>query len=178
MINLLPSYYKDKINQEKNWKKLLILQISFIVLLLFLLSSLFFLKENIFSLLKKEDYLKNDIDFSRVAEKEATVNSFNRKFSELNYFYRKSTRTINLIEDIYLSLPEGTYIKTIDFSKKIDPSLEEEVNQVILSGYSPNWDLLLEIENNLNDNFSSVEFSSSTWTQVEDINFLVSFQLI
>jgi len=129
-------------------------------------------------LLEKEQFLieKREADFSDVLEKEKKVRELGEMLSKIDVFYQKSTGTVDLFEEVYQTLPPGTYLTEFRFVRKKDADKEKEIGQIALSGYSPDWESLLELEKNLKERFSNVRFSSGIWTQLKDINFLVNIE--
>ncbi len=179
MINLLPFYQKIKINREKKWKFFSLF--SFYIIIFFIFLSFYLcLIINIssrFLRIEGSDFNNEKIDLPVILEKEEKIMKINKLLSEIDYFQNKSLIITDILREIHEILPDGTYVKSFQFNKKIDEKDKKDINEIILSGYSPDWQSLLKIEEGLKNNFSNIKFSPGTWTEIENINFLVSFEI-
>lgn len=168
MINLLPPNQKKEINQEKKWKTVFVFLFFVFVFSFVTAFSFYYIKDIGVPLLKKE------IEVIRIekemlpdnSEKENKVKELKEITSQLDSFYDNSIYLGSVLEEIYETLPEESYITTFRFDK----------DKVFLSGYASNWHSLNETEEKFKEKFSS-DFSPESWTKTEDINFLISFKI-
>jgi len=75
-------------------------------------------------------------------------------------------------------LPSNTYLTNFRLSTVMLKEKENELS-ISLSGFSPDRDVLMEFQKNLEseDMFQEVDFPPSNWVKPNDIDFLVSFKV-
>lgn len=181
MLNLLPPQQKKELLEETNWKILLIL----ITALTFFLAALFFvlLLINIIILSNLEIQKINSSrqgetpDDLQIIKKD--LSDFNQTVSELDDFYKNQIVLTDTIEKISkLILSSDLYLKDFNF---IASSLQQKefTGQIVLSGFAPRRDALLNFKNDLTEikNFQEINFPSSNWVKPVNIDFTVNFKI-
>ncbi len=179
MINLLPFKQKEKIEKEKRLRNLLSLLFVLLVFLIFLSSIFYSLKIFALNFLEEDNSftIEDELKRLKIEENEKEVHNFNVLAQQISSFYEKRFLTVDIFKKIYESLPAGAYVNNFETNRREDPGQKKEIVRVILRGYSPDWQSLLKMEEALKTNFHDVEFSAGTWTQLEDIDFLVTFEI-
>ena len=95
------------------------------------------------------------------------------------YFYQKKFDLTDILEQIYQTLPQGTYLTRFTFSPLTQTQKEKYLAQISLSGFCPNRETLIKLKENIEgvEIFSEVSFPASNWIESTDINFSVTFKL-
>ncbi len=180
MINLLSSKEKLVLIEEENQKLILILgTILFLALLCFALI-LLSIKIHISGELETQKIFleQKKLDSSSIQEVEQEIKHQNLSFLELKTFYEKDFRKSEILEMVSQKLPPNTYLTNFRLSTVMLKEKENELS-ISLSGFSPDRDVLMEFQKNLEseDMFQEIDFPASCWVKPNDIDFLVSFKV-
>lgn len=169
MINLLPPEEKKELLSEEVKRLTLILGVVAFSSLICLIIILGFLK---IYLLIQIDIQKNILE---VAKKQAedsktqvtqkNIEDFNQKFSRINDFYEQKTNLEEVLEKLIQTIPEKIYLTDLSFSKTPP--------QIILAGFSPSRELLVQFKKNLEEKeeFTEIYFPPSSWIEPVDVDF-------
>jgi len=143
----------------------------FFLFLFFLFLSLSFYLINEFGVsdLKKEKRLikEKKSEIPDTEEKEEKMKEFNQVMSGMDSVYSEYNSVTPIFEDISDTLPVGCYLTSFRF----------DGSSVNLSGRASDWELLLEVEESFKEKFSNVDFSPGSWTQAENVDFLIKFEV-
>jgi len=169
MINLLPPKEKEELFAEEAKRLTLVLVAVISLSLLCLIIILVFLKI----------YLLIQIDFQRtnleLIKKQAEdpqaqiiqekVENFNQKLERITDFYEQKINLIEAIEELTKTIPEGIYLADLSYSKLS--------SQMILAGFAPSRELLVQFKKNLEEKeeFQEIYFPPSNWTEPINVNF-------
>lgn len=169
MINLLPLEEKKVILAEKTKKLILILALVVLFALICLIIILAFLKI----------YLLIQIDFQEVnlelTKKQAEgselqiirekIKDSNTKFERADNFYEQKFSLEEALRKLIQTIPEGIHLTDLSYSK--------ESLQILLAGFSPSRDLLVQFKKNLEEreDFQEIYFPPSTWIEPVNIDF-------
>ncbi len=171
MINLLPQEERYKLRRERKIKEFLILGFVFLTLLaslaLMLCGTLFSLRGKIVFEEKILERAQGKIISSQEEELKEEIALFNQAAEKVVFYESEYTSAINVLERINQAKPEKVAVYNLSY--------QAEESKVSLSGYSPNRNLLLELKDNLEQEFDSVSFPPSSWVKRVDIEFSVSF---
>lgn len=174
MINLIPPEYKQELLKEKQFKIAMILvmiAISFLVSLVIILFSIQVYTDS--QLAAEKDFLENsqkEMEFSKIEQLEYEVTSTNKEVSQLNTFYAQQVSIAEILEEISQVLPQGIYLNSVTLNLSVE---KDYCFSLLLNGFSPDRQSLLDLEKNLgNDSFfKDFSFPPSTWTKSENIEF-------
>lgn len=175
MLNLLPPQYKEELKKEINFKQILILgtiSLIFLVsLILVLLSNNIYIKGEADSQKFSVGLGEQAVQVGEIREVRAKIVQAAQAISKLNSFYKNKRDSTEILENIFQTLPENTYLTSLSWQK--------DSGRVLLSGFSPGRDILLEFKNNLEakDRFFEVDFPPQNWVKPTDIFFQVSFKV-
>ncbi len=180
MINLLSPKEKLVLIEKENQKLILILGIILFLALLCLALILLSIKIHISGELEAQKIFleQKKLDNSSTQEIEQEIKDQNLSFSDLKTFYEKDFRKSEILERISQNLPSSTYLTSFHLSNIISKNKESEL-LIFLSGFSPDRDVLLQFQKNLEneDMFQEVDFPPSNWVKPNDIDFSVSFKI-
>lgn len=175
MINLLPPQYKSELKKEENWKLILILGILFLIFLISLISILlaikFYLQGELELTKASLDLEEKSLKTSGIQDLREKIKLFNQNLSKLNNFYEKQTSAITILEKIFKTLPPEISLTSFSWQKN--------TSQVALSGFSPNREVLLRFQKNLQEvkEFTEIDFPAQNWIKPTDIEFYVTFKI-
>ena len=173
MINLLPPQQKEELLEEEKYNLVLILGILFLIFLVSLILILFSIKIFISGetdvqriLLSAEEKRFKESQIQNLEEK---IDASNQTLSKLNLFYQNQLNLTETLEKISGTLPPGTYLTTLNFN----------LAQISLSGFSPTREILLELKENLEKEkiFGEIYFPPSNWVKPTDIDFSVTLRI-
>ena len=177
MINLLPSQEKEELKKEEQFKVILILGIvaiaSLISFSLVLASINIFLSGEVESqkiiYVQREKELKNP----EIQTFQANLTDFNKKISQLNYFYQNQVEFTKILEKISGTIPPEISALSLSLS------LEEKTIKCSLSGFSPDREILIQFRDTLEkeEGFTEVYIPPASWTKPKDISFTVNFNI-
>jgi Tfp pilus assembly protein PilN len=173
MINLLPPQYKAELKEEENWKLTLILSILFLTFLVCSALILFSIKISISGQLEAQKILllqeEEKFEESQIQSLEEKITISNQTLFKLNSFYRSQNNLTEILEKISETLPSSVYLTTLDLN----------LAQISLSGYSPTREILLEFKKNLEKEklFEEIYFPPSNWVKPSNIDFSVNFKV-
>jgi cell division protein FtsL len=178
MINLLPPKEKEKVFNEKKQRIISTLMFFLVVFLLF--TSVTFYTTKHFGLqiinIERDLFHQKKKDFAGLIEKEEDVKKLNNRLLKIDNFTRERvnldkifTRIDNLSSDILL--------ESFDYEQITAETENKSAHQITLAGKASTWEQLVNFEEKLKNNFSEVKFSEDSWSQVENINFLVKFNI-
>jgi len=174
MINLLPPQYKAELKEEENWKLTLILSLLFLIFLVCLTLILFSIKIFISGQLEVQKTLllqeEKKFEESQIQNLEEKIATSNQTILKLDSFYQGQISLAGILEKIFETLPSDVYLTTLDFN----------LGQFSLFGYSPTREILLEFKENLEKEelFEEIYFSPSNWVKPSDIDFSVNFKIV
>lgn len=176
MINLLPPDQKAEVFNEK--KERIVITLMFFLVLFLLFASITIYIARYYSLNalseKEADFASKKADFVEVTEKKDDIAALNQKVSQLDDFKDNSVNLYEVFLDVNESMKGTARLDSLEYRR--DGSGGDVVYEITLSGYSPSWENLVHLEEELEDRFSNVNFSSDSWTQTKDINFFVKFE--
>lgn len=180
MINLLSPKEKLILIQEENQKLILILGIILFLALICFALILLSIRIYISGELEAQKIFleQKKLDSSSTQEIEQEIKYQNLSFFDLKAFYEKDFRKSEILEKISQHLPSSTYLTNFYLSTIIS---KEKENQLLISfsGFSPDRDILLEFQRNLEseDMFQQVDFPPSNWVKPNNIDFSVNFKI-
>jgi len=175
MINLLPPSYQQELRQEENRRLILILGMLFLIFLISVTSILFSVKLYIQGKLESVNVLldleEKTLQTSEIQSFRERINSINQNLSKLNAFYEKQISSISILEKVFKTLPPEIYLTAFSWQKN--------TSQVIISGFSPNREILFLFQKNLEESkeFSGIELPTQNWIKPVDIDFRVTFKI-
>ncbi len=173
MINLLPFQEKEILRQEEKHNLVLILGILFLIFLISSILILFSIKIFISGEIEIQRILlsaeEKRFKESQIQNLEEKINASNQTLSKLNLFYQNQLNLTETLEKISGTLPPGTYLTTLNLN----------LAQISLSGFSPTREILLEFKENLDKEgtFGEIYFPPSNWVKPIDIDFSVNFKI-
>lgn len=172
-INLLPPKAKTELFQEEI-KKLII--ISGILVLLFFTSLtliLFAVKTYISAKVASYEILveseQKQLETPATKDLKQKVTLINKNLSKLNSFYQEKANLIGVFETIADILPSEMYL--------VNFSYQEKTSEIILSGFAPYRETLLEFKKNIEKEFPGSYFPPQNWIKSKDIDFQVKFKI-
>ena len=175
MLNFLPSKQKEELKQEENLKLVLALGIIILAFLASLILVLFAIKISLSTDLEiqevdfkqREKELENPV----TQELEEKIKKYNLILSKLEVFYRDQPDLTPMLEKISQTLPKGIYLTGLNFNS--------QTFQISLTGFSPTRETLTQFKENLEkiEGLEKIEFSSASWFQATNINFLVNLKI-
>jgi len=174
MINLLPPQQKEELLEEEKYNLVLTLGILFLIFLISLILILFSIKIFISGEIEAQKILflgeEKKFKESQIQNLEEKINISNQTFSKLNLFYQNQLNLTGILEKISGTLPPGTYLTTLNFN----------LAQISLSGFSSTREILLEFKKNLEQEkiFGEIYFPPSNWVKPTDIDFSVTLRII
>ncbi len=178
MINLLPYHQKRKVADEIRWR-LLVSIFSMLALLGLMLSAtlyaLNFVSAELISA-ERDRISRIEDEMSTAVFREGQIRSFNETISELISIHVGSADMTDLFRSLHDALPPGSRIDSVRYDRSIDDS-GEVVHQMMVSGYAPEWQSMLEIERGLEERFDEITFSPGVWTRLSDIDFSITLIL-
>ena len=173
MINLLPPQQKRDLLGEERFKLILILGILLLVFLILLSLILLSIKIYISGQVEYQKILANLGEkelpqFNALKEK---LNSIDKDLSKIDSFYQGQFNLTEFLERISKITPEGIYLKSFSYQKG--------TSQIILSGFSPTVEVLVDFKENLEkqENFKEIRFSPTAWIKLVDIDFDLTFKI-
>jgi len=179
MINLLPPQEKEELKQEESFKLVLILGILILIFLICLSLILFSIGISIGGQLAIEKALlsQKETEISHLRDLEKEIKNLNLTFSKLDSFYQKNPNFVKILEITSKTLLPGTYLTSFNFNPLAKD--KKYLGEVILNGYSPTREILLEFKKNLEQEelFQEVYFPPANWVEPTDINFTVNFKI-
>jgi len=179
MINLLPPQEKEELKQEESFKLVLILGILILIFILCLSLILFSIGISIGGQLAAQKVFlsQKETEISQFQELEKKIKNLNLTFSKLDSFYQENPSFVKILEITSKTLPSGTYLTSFNFNPLAKD--KKYLGEVILNGYSPSREILLEFKKNLEQEelFQEVYLPPTNWVEPTDINFTVNFKL-
>lgn len=171
MINLLPPEEKKGLLTEETKRLAIILGFVFLSSLFCLIIILGFLK---IYLLIQIDIQKSTLGLiekqAEISETQAVIEKIedsNQKLVRINNFYEQRSNLEEALEELTQTIPEGIYLTDLSYSKNS--------SQIILAGFSPSQDLLVQFKKNLEqkkEEFPETYFPVSSWSELLDIDFI------
>ena len=150
MINLLPPENKEEFLREKNWKIIMILGIN--LLLILICFSLILYAINIFILGELNSQIiiyqqkEREFENSKIYEIERSLKIFNESLLKLDYFYQDRFNGEKILEEISEVIPSEISLANLSLNFKDG---QEKKVECVLSGFSPNREILLNFKENL-----------------------------
>jgi Tfp pilus assembly protein PilN len=169
MINLLPPEEKKALLAEKARRLIIVLGLVVLLSLFCLIIILISLK---IYLLIQIDAQKNILEAARSQTEnleaqaiQEKTEDFNKKLSRIGDFYQQKANLGEIIEELAQTIPGRIYLVDLSYSKN--------TNQIILAGFSPSRDLLVQLKKNLEEEekFQKVYFPPSSWIEAANIDF-------
>ena len=171
-INLLPPEAKIELFQEEIKKLIIILGILgmlfFISLTLILFSVKTYISTKVTSYEALVELEEKQLETSTSKDLREKVTSMNKTLSKLNSFYNEQTNLIRVFETIADILPSKMYL--------VDFSYQEKTSEIVLSGFAPYRESLLEFKKNIEKEFPDSYFPPQNWIKSKDIDFQVKFK--
>jgi len=173
MINLLPEKEKKVLIRERNWKIALVLEIIVLIFFISFASILFSIKARLASEVKFQKAIgeieEKRIQTPEMKELQEKINNLSQNISEVSNFYKKQINLADVIEKVSEIIPREAYLHSLSYAK-IN-------NQIGISGFSPNRDVLLKLKKDLSGHFDEVYFPPSNWVKPKNIDFEATFKL-
>jgi len=175
MINLLPPEQKQELREEQGLKLVLILGIVILAFLISLTLILFSIKTSLSADLESQkiyfEQREKELESPKIQELEGKIKNYNLTLSQLKSFYQGQLDLTSILEKISKTLPERTYLTTLNF--------DSQISQISLSGFSPNREELLQFKKNLEktEGLKEIYFPPANWLKPTDIDFSVNFKL-
>lgn len=173
MINLLPSYWQKKLDEEEFFGAVIILGIviaaaSLSFILMLLLARVYFsieLKEAQIVL----DEKKKEMEIYGIAAAENNISSYNKFILKAKEFYNNQVLITEIIKLITGILPDGITLSEFGISSD---------NVINLSGFSRDRNSLILFKSNLEkeSSFSNVIFPPENWLMAQDIIFDINLK--
>lgn len=172
MINLLPSQEKKRAYNELKKRTLVTLMFFLVIFLIFLSATFYGLKCYSLKVLEKEKkmFLQEKQQYLDVIDKREDIKEINNLTNKINEFKNSLTDFNVLFTKINSIVLNDNTIKEIQYQNTTKGD-----NQIILKGKLSDWEDLVKLEEDLEREFSEVKFSSESWTQTKNINFMVKF---
>jgi len=171
-INLLPPEAKTELFQEKIKKLIIILGILILLFFISLTLILFAVKTYISTKVTSFEVLveseEKQLETSASKDLKEKVTFMNKNLSKLNSFYQGQVNLIKIFETIADILPSGMYL--------VDFSYQRNTSEVMLSGFAPYRETLLDFKKNIEKEFPDSYFPPQNWIKSRDINFQVKFK--
>jgi len=171
--NLLPPQIKNELHQEKIKKVIIIFGLLILVFFFSLSLVLFATKVYISQKVEAEkiflDSEKRQSETSEFRALKEKVTFANKNLSQLESFYQEKFSLLEVFEKISHTLPPQIYLTNFFY--------QESASQVSISGFAPQKEILVELKNNLEEEFSDVNFPLQVWTKSTDIDFQVNFKI-
>jgi len=174
MINLLPLNERRLLKNQEKEKIILILEIIIFNFFLSLILILFAMKIYTGGLLEAEKTIfeqeKKELEVSEIKNIAQRINSVNKNFVDLDYFYNNQISVIKIIEQLYKTLPNGIYLTNFSYTK--------DASEVTISGFSESREMLVEFKNSLeaSNNFEKIIFPESSWINATSTSFNLNFK--
>jgi len=180
MINLLPSFKKQEIKQEENWKILMTLSIGIFAILICFVLILYAINIFISGDVELERILykqkEKEFESSEMQALKTKIVEFNKSVLQLDGFYQNQLKPTETINKISNTVPSGIYLTnlSLDLGDENDPRMKCE-----LKGFSQIRETLLGFKEKLEneEDFEEVSFPPSTWLKSTDIIFTVTFKI-
>lgn len=175
MINLLPPIQKEELKQEETFKLVLILGTVILAFLISLTLILFSIKISLLADLEIQkiyfEQRKKELESPIIQELEEKIKNYNLTLSKLKTFYQEQLNLTSILEKIFQTLPQGTYLTNFNFNPQI--------SQISLTGFTPSRETLLQFKENLEktEYFKEIDFPTKNWLQATDIDFSVNFKI-
>lgn len=169
MINFLPPEEKKGLLVEETKRLTMVLGLVILISLFCLIMILAFLKIYLLILVDFQESVleltKTKAESSEFQIVKGKIENSNQKLSRINDFYERAFNSVELLEKLTQTIPEGIYLTDFSYAKAS--------SQIILAGFSPSRDLLIQLKNNLEGKFGEkkVSFPPSGWNEPVDINF-------
>lgn len=169
MINLLPPEERKELLAEEIKRLAITLGLIVLLSLLCLTIILGFLKvylliqidlqKNVLESIKE----KGEDSEARIIEEK--IDNSNQKLAKINDFYEQKYGLENILEKLIQAVPKEIYLTNLFYSKTS--------SQIILAGFSPSRDLLVQFKKNLEqkEEFRAIYFPPSNWIEPVDIDF-------
>jgi len=172
-LNLLPPQQKEKLEMEKNFRLFFILETIFLGSFLVFFLILLLIKIHLALIIEEQKILYDfqQKEFSRFKTLEKELISINSTLSKVDSFYKDEFLLTNFLKRISEILPRDIYLTSFSF--------EREQKRVVISGFSPTIEKLLELKSVLEsqEDFKEITFPEDLWLKTNNINFTVSFKL-
>lgn len=167
MINLLPPSYKEELEQEKSFRLLVVLGISFFIFLICFMLMLFALRIYLKDQIESEKLLS----FLSAKELQSQVHAgqnllnANNDFTALFELYQKRLSFSLIADHIANDLPQDIFLENLDISS----------SGVVLSGFAPKRDTLFAFKEKLGQDslFQNINFPLSNLVNAQNINFSI-----
>lgn len=169
MINLLPPEEKRELLGEETKRLTTILGLVLLFSLFCLIIILAFLKMYLLIQVDSQkssiELVKNQTESSEVQVIQEQIENANQKLARINDFYEQKFESVKILEKLIKTIPEEIYLTNLSYSKTS--------SQVVLAGFAPSRDLLIQFKTNLEveEEFQEIYFSPSNWIEPIDIDF-------
>lgn len=169
MINLLPPEEKKELLTEEAKRLTIILGLVVLLSLFCLIIILSFLKIYLLIQVDSQDdvleLIKKQVETSEAQVIKEKVEDSNQKFARINDFYEQKSDLEKTLERLTQTIPGEIYLTNLSYSKTS--------SQIILAGFSPSRDLLVQFKKNLEqkEEFQEIYFPPSSWIEPIDVDF-------
>ena len=170
MINILPPAEKNKVSEEKKKRVILVFLFFSVIFSILISGTMYGVTRRGVKILEEEmsDYGKSKSEMVVIDEKANNIKEFNAILNQISRVNEDSIGIDKLYLKVKDKIPSEIEIQQLRLNRVA------EGYEVVLSGRASVWQDLTSLEDSLSY-FSEVNFSSDSWKQVEDIDFLVKF---
>ncbi len=111
------------------------------------------------------ELIKKQAETPEVQVIKEKIKDSNKKLARINDFYEQKSNLEETLEKLTQTIPEGIYLTDLSYSKTS--------SQIILAGFSPSQDLLVQFKKNLEqkEEFQEIYFPLSSWIKPVNIDF-------
>lgn len=171
MINLLPPDQKEEVFNEKKERIVINLMFFLVVFVLFFTTATYLVQQIGLDQFEEEriNFAEKRSEFGDIEQKVESINKLNSRLENIKKINNSQPDFNKFFKDINNALTDDVRLDSFDYVQ------DEDGYRITLSGYTPEWESLLELEERLEENFT-VNFSSDSWTQTKDISFLVKLE--
>ncbi|PJA02503.1 hypothetical protein COX73_00435 [bacterium (Candidatus Gribaldobacteria) CG_4_10_14_0_2_um_filter_36_18] len=185
MINLLPEKEKKELGFEEKRKIILVLGVLCLIFLISLILFLYLFKIYLVSqinfqkdlLFEKEKELKS---FSQFQDFKQIVKEINQKLVKVRNFYKNQVSITPISEELSGLVPPTIYFTRFFIQK---PGASEEPSdylfKITIWGYAPSREDLFLFQKALreDDKFKEVNVSLTSWLELSDVDFQLTFKI-
>lgn len=182
MINLLPQPYRKRLGQERRFRLILVLGVSFFISLVSL--SIFLLLIQVALANERSSLESQLVTFAEKTKQEDStlgeIRSWNAKLESIKQFKEERQSVQEALSQLASSLPPELSLLSFSYTPSSEAQRKDDVIKtpasIAVTGSAPTRDQLLSFKDALQANllFTNVVFPPSNWVSPADISF--SFQ--
>jgi Tfp pilus assembly protein PilN len=172
MINLLPPYWKRKLEEEGLFKTVAIMGTVFAMsatafVLMLALVRIYFSIELKYAQIAAEEKEK-EMEILNVKATEDEISSRNQFVAKVKNFYASQAPVAGMIGLVARALPEGVTLSSLSLSG----------STVHLTGFSPDRNSLVVFKSNLekDPSFKNIVFPPENWLMAQNISFSINLE--